>query len=112
MQSLSRRNLVAIAEPDPIFAAIERWKEADAALAAAIRAKDDEAQDGACSEVCNATMAVFKTVPTTLPGLRAKIDFALHADHVADLLVNGCEGDTVLRDFLDTLYQSARLLAA
>jgi hypothetical protein len=52
MQSLSRRNLVAIAEPDPIFAAIERWKEADAALAAAIRAKDDEAQDGACSEVC------------------------------------------------------------
>jgi hypothetical protein len=116
MQSLSRRNLVAsiaaVAEPDPIFAAIERWKEMDAALAAAIRAKDDEAQDGACAEVCNATMAVFKTVPTTLPGFRAKIDFALHADHVAELLVNGWEGDTVLRDFLDTLYQSARLLAA
>jgi hypothetical protein len=29
---------------------------------------------------------VFETVPTTFPGMRAKIDFAMSADHVTEHL--------------------------
>ena len=51
--------------------------------------------------------AVFEIVPTTLAGMRAKIDFAVSADHVTDPLTN----DETLHDFLNTLDKSASLLA-
>ncbi len=54
--------------------------------------------------------AVFETVPTTLVGLRAKIDFAMSADYVTECLTT-TETDEPLRNFLDTLYASARLIA-
>jgi hypothetical protein len=54
--------------------------------------------------------AVFETVPTTLAGLRAKIDFAMSEKCVSECLTIG-ETDEPLRHFLDTLYESARLIA-
>jgi hypothetical protein len=52
---------------------------------------------------------VFSTVPTTLAGVRAKIDFALSVDHVTECLRNGY--DELLGDFLETMCESARLTA-
>jgi hypothetical protein len=68
----------------------------------------EEACDGAFLKRYDAMQAVFEIVPTTLAGMRAKIDFAVSADHVMDPLTND---DETLRDFLNTLYKSANLLA-
>ena len=68
----------------------------------------EEASDQATGARIDAAYAVFDTVPTTLAGMRAKIDFALSADHVTGLLN---DEDEILGNFLDTLYESARLIA-
>ncbi len=68
----------------------------------------EEASNQASSARIDAAYDVFDTVPTTLPGMRAKIDFALSADHVTGLLN---DEDEILGNFLDTLYESARLIA-
>ena len=135
MFNLSRRSLVAsaaalpalsvpaaavaaCAEPDPIFAAIEQWKEACAIEQACKDARDyenlprlEQAAEAAENERINTVYAVFETVPTTLVGMRAKIDFAFSEDYITDLLVNNVEGEDTVRDFLDTLYEAAGLLA-
>ena len=49
-------------------------------------------------------------MPTTLAGMRAKIDFAMCADYVTDDLRHS-ETAEPLGDFLDTLYESARIIA-
>jgi hypothetical protein len=41
-------------------------------------------------------------------GMRAKIDFAVSVDHVTELLMSGTEEP--LENFLDTLYETARLI--
>jgi hypothetical protein len=162
MSNLSRRSLVAsaaalpalalpvvavAAEPDPIFAAIERWEKAAAIEQAAYDVRDAaheafrerhgtvhpsgggdrtlniqtddyennvvpqyEAADEAADVRLGATRAVFAIVPTTLAGLRAKIDFAFSVDYVTGLLTN-TGSDEPLRNFIDTLYASARLMA-
>jgi hypothetical protein len=70
------------------------------------------ASTGATSARIDAAYAVFDTVPTTLAGMRAKIDFAMSVDHVTDLLSAQDEGERgTLGDFLETLYESARLIA-
>jgi hypothetical protein len=40
--------------------------------------------------------------------MRAKIDFAVSVDHVTELLMSGTEEP--LENFLDTLYETARLI--
>jgi hypothetical protein len=54
--------------------------------------------------------AVFATVPTTLAGMRAKIDFAMSAAHITDCLQHTGTAEP-LCDFLETLYEAARRLA-
>jgi hypothetical protein len=116
---------------DPIFAAIERWKKLDALHVAAIDATDDadrravsdemyeatvmpayRAQRAAQTAAYDATMAVFQIVPTTLAGMRAKIDFAFSVDHVTNSLMrNSAHKDEMVRSFADSLYEAARLMA-
>ena len=52
--------------------------------------------------------AVFEVVPSTLAGLRAKIDFAMSVDHVSMCLTDADESFGML---LETLYASASLIA-
>jgi hypothetical protein len=68
----------------------------------------EEACDRAFLKRYDAMQAVFGIVPTTLAGMRAKIDFAVSTDHVMDPLTGD---DEALHDFLNTLYKSASLLA-
>jgi hypothetical protein len=68
-----------LAEPDPIFAAIEHWKEAIALENAA--GNFEEIADQASDIRIKATYAIFEMVPTTLAGVRAKIDFAMSAQY-------------------------------
>jgi hypothetical protein len=73
-------------EPEPVFAAIEDWKKAlsieEEFCRAQRKATREELEDledaayDAASERIEAMHTVFETVPTTLAGLRAKIDFA------------------------------------
>ena len=70
----------------------------------------EEACERASDKRHEAMEAVFETVPTTLAGMRAKIDFAMSVDHVTECLTN-TETTEPLGDFLNTLYESARLLA-
>ena len=69
----------------------------------------EEASDEATSSRIEAADVVFDTVPTTLVGIRAKIDFAMSVDHVTGLLIDN-EGR--IQTFLETLYETARLIAA
>jgi hypothetical protein len=68
----------------------------------------EETADEAASNRIEAAYAVFDTVPTTLAGMRAKIDWAMSVDHVTGLL---SDTDERLGNFLNTLYESARLIA-
>jgi hypothetical protein len=87
----------AVAEPDPIFASIERWKEALEIEDVAFKARDyafinktndeaalKEAADRASDKRIREMKNVFAAVATTLPGMRAKIDFAMSVDYVTD----------------------------
>jgi hypothetical protein len=67
----------------------------------------DEACDRAYLKRYDAMQAVFEIVPATLAGMRAKIDFAVSADHVVGPLTE----DETLQDFLNTLYECAQSLA-
>jgi hypothetical protein len=95
--------------PDPIFAAIEHWKEALAAEKAAFHTHGD-GSDTASTARIEAMHNVFGTVPTTLAGMRAKIDFATSVDHVTECITDSEDTDR-LRNFLETLYESAQLIA-
>jgi hypothetical protein len=68
----------------------------------------EEAADTANSALFDVIRRVFETVPTTLAGFRAKIDFASSERHITELLA---DDDKDLGNFLDTLYESARLIA-
>jgi len=116
-----------VEQPDPIFALIEQWKELDVLHGAMIKATDKAAaagdysdaveaayiaQGNACHEACEVAFAIFKTLPTTLAGMRAKIDFAFSVDHVTDLLMNNSAEDyDMVRHFSNSLYEAARLMA-
>jgi hypothetical protein len=67
-----------------------------------------EAIDEAFEKRIDAMNAVFEIVPTTLAGFRAKIDFAMSVQHVRAAFTDNNED---LGNFLDTLYESARLIA-
>jgi hypothetical protein len=69
-----------------------------------------EAANRATEKRSEAMDAVFATVPTTLAGIRAKIDFAVSVDRDFETFM-GAETEEPLRDFLNTLYESTRLLA-
>jgi hypothetical protein len=47
-----------------------------------------EAADSENSKLCDAIRGVFATTPTTLAGMRAKIDFVMSTQHATELLVN------------------------
>jgi hypothetical protein len=80
----------------------------------AVRSKKNspvqDAADEAFERRWDAQQAVFATVPTTLAGFRAKIDFAMSVDFVTDSLTS-TETNESLGDFLETLYKSAQCLA-
>jgi hypothetical protein len=114
-KNLSRRSLVAgvaalpalvvqavaaSAEPDPIFAAIERHRKATAAC---LKADEDQVLDYKrfADAMIDAFYRVWDMVPTTLAGMRAKIDFAVALSQFSD----------ADRDFVETFYESARLIA-
>jgi hypothetical protein len=126
--TLSRRTLVAsaaalpaLAVPvaattttgtDPVFPAIAQWKKA---LAFSNGEFDNEiAEQAALDKEYEAMQVVFKTVPTTLQGIRAKIDFVVNSDfetkHVGSHVRHACT-DEPLNAFLETLYDGARLIA-
>jgi hypothetical protein len=67
----------------------------------------EEAADEATNKRIEAAYAIFDTVSTTLAGMRAKIDCAMSVDHIAGLLT-----EERVQTFLETLYESARLIAA
>ncbi len=105
------------AAPDPIFALIEHWKELVAVEDRAFRARDgafqaaqgvflEQAAERATDARVDATRAVFEVVPTTLPGMRTKIDFAFSFDYVTNLLMRS--EDKTARKFIDTMYEAAR----
>jgi hypothetical protein len=114
MENAQMSNL-STATPDPIFAAIERWRELlvieEATEHAHAQARFDgelwDAANKAGDERYNAMWIVLETVPTTLAGMRAKIDF-LTDDRVFQSIRETDEG---VQDAIKTLYQSARLLA-
>jgi hypothetical protein len=70
---------------------------------------DEAASDRADRRIA-ATYAVFDMMPTTLLGVRAKIDFSFDEDCTTDLLVNSSDGE-VSRRFIETLYEAARVMA-
>jgi hypothetical protein len=69
----------------------------------------EETADSANNSVYDVIQRFFETVPTTLAGLRAKIDFVTNTQHVTEFLDSSDEDD--LRNFLNTLYASAGLIA-
>lgn len=100
--------IAAQTDTDPIFALIDRWKET---FTTAETASDDDstATMAAFDGEFEAMRAVLEAVPTTLAGIRAKIDFATSEQHVTAALTTAAT-DQPLREFLDTLYESARVL--
>ncbi|PWT78128.1 MAG: hypothetical protein C5B58_15645 [Acidobacteria bacterium] len=70
----------------------------------------EQAASDACGAASNATCAVFKTVLTTFAG-RRRSTFAFSVCHVTDLLLNNGREDDVPRQFIETLYEAARLMA-
>ena len=70
----------------------------------------EEAYEKADDNRVDAMKAVFETAPTTLAGLRAKIDFVMSGPDVTECLTCATT-DEPLRNFLETLYESARLIA-
>ena len=68
-----------------------------------------DAADAAFEKRMEAQNAVFEIVPTTLVGMRAKIEFAMRQDFVRDVLMNST--NECLYDFLDTLYRSAAVIS-
>ena len=86
MIGLCARATARNAEPDPIFPAIARWKEALAFLNGEF---DNEiAEQAALDKEHEAMKAVLRVVPTTLQGIRAKIDLVVNTDFESSHLVN------------------------
>jgi hypothetical protein len=118
--------VAAAAKPDPIYAAIDRWKELDVVWGAALKAYaraeegDDEgtvklaceAEHEAGDAVSTVIETIFAMVPTTLAGMHAKIDWAFNSiDYVSDRLLNTNEEDAhIPQQFMLTLYEAARLM--
>jgi hypothetical protein len=78
---------------------------------------EDEPAEKAAEEAsdarCDAIYLVLKTVPTTLAGMRAKIDWAFSTGDVSEYLLNSQgEDDHTVQQFVETLFEAARLLAA
>jgi hypothetical protein len=111
----------ATAEPDPIFEAIQNWKKAleieeasylaqkNAQTREEVRDLEDESHELA-SERIKLMHIAFKTVPTTLSGLRAKIDFAGDVNVTESL--QQTHDPKRLKDFLETLYKCTAQLVA
>jgi hypothetical protein len=95
-------------EPDPIFEAIERYREADVTLSKALQAEDPHGCDQAGEAMFDTKMKVFDTPATTLAGMRAKIDFAMSESHIFECLKDNPD-DQPLRNFLKTLSECAML---
>jgi hypothetical protein len=70
----------------------------------------EEMIDPALDIRIKATYAIFEMAPTTLAGIRAKIDFAMSAQYVTQCLTS-TDTDKPLRDFLDTFYEAMRQMA-
>ena len=75
-------------------------------------ARVEEVSEEASSNRFDAAYAIFDIVPTTVAGVRAKIDWAMSVDHVTGLLSDEGEDENgTLGNFLETLYESACLIA-
>jgi hypothetical protein len=96
------------AEPDPIFAVIDRHRAATDAFNA-FDGPDDEPQNIALEKAYHkARDLLFETVPTTLAGMKAKISYLMSDEWLAD----GLTSTLALREFLDSIYKSAFIIAA
>jgi hypothetical protein len=95
-------------EPDLIFAALKAFDAAVEVENAGYEARNEDAADKAFEQRWSAMLNVVETVPTTLAGMRAKIEFATSVDYVFEALVDDEER---VHAFLDTLYRSAAVIA-
>jgi hypothetical protein len=148
MPTINRRSLVASAaalpalampaaadqlahEPDPIFAAIEKYRVADATFIAHCYYEDNLAGSGhklspapndfrtpemvAAVEASRAARAeLAKTAPTTLAGMVAYLDYVASASDKLDELLfehDDGEGNDEARDFVRSLARSAKQIA-
>jgi hypothetical protein len=106
---------------DPIFEVIQEWKKALEVEEESYRAQknaqtpeeredlEDESYDLASKRI-EAMHAVFGMVPTTLAGIRAKVDFAGNVN-VSESLQQTHDPKR-LKEFLETLYDCAAQLVA
>jgi hypothetical protein len=97
----------AAAEPDPIFAAIERYKSAVDTFND-FEGSESSPQHYALEHAFHqAQDALLEAVPTTLAGMKAKISFCMN-----DETFSASElPHELLHDFLNTLYKSACMMA-
>jgi hypothetical protein len=78
-QPSDRPNVAAPA--DPIYAAIERHRAAYDEHGAALEASKDkrtQRQEQACDAAAEAARALFRTIPTTAPGVRAALSYVVN----------------------------------
>jgi hypothetical protein len=138
MPDLSRRHLVTTAaalpalavpaaaetlnhEPDPIFAAIEKYRALDAAFIARCHYEDELPPAPGTSQTPEMVAAVnagraaraelANTAPTTLAGMVAYLDYVVsESDKLDELLFEGTDddGNDEARDFVRSLARGAR----
>jgi hypothetical protein len=92
------------AKPDPIFALIERYETA------AVACDGCGADEPSFDAYVSASRAFLDTVPTTLAGMKAKIAMLEDDQALSECLTSTMTNEPLLA-FLNTLYESARILA-
>ncbi len=119
--------LSSTVEPDPIYAAIEAYRQADAAFIARAMFEDELAEKGirlakadgeyrtaemvaAVNASIDARVALAKTVPTTPAGLIAFAQF-VREQSVDDFLFTDGLGDSECRAFATSIERAARAMA-
>jgi hypothetical protein len=110
----------AAAEPDPIFALIEKYREAFDQHGAALDAEDEDQSTLACHAQAKAAQELCHTPPTTLAGLAAVLSFVINVhdadDDILDTFADNKdepkdENDTCMWPFFRTLLRSAEQMA-
>jgi hypothetical protein len=109
-EEISRLRTIEWITPDVRALFHRELNHQQAAYDATVQPAEDAA-DAAFEKRWDAQQVVFATVPTTLAGFRAKIDFAMSADFVTESLTS-TDTDDPFGNFLETLYKSAQCLTA
>jgi hypothetical protein len=119
-----RQSLKAAAEPDPILALIEEYRQAYAQHGAALDAQDDDQSTLACNAQADAAQKLCHTAPTTPAGLAAVLSFVINVTENDDDILRTIAKDeyryisdfdedmhTCLWPFLKSILRSAEQMA-